>query len=61
MLVIINQWPNMLHWNFSEQSGMEIDLGLGSHLQRILIETSGEGLHNHGESPVWLGVNSISL
>lgn len=44
MLVIINQWPNMLHWNFSEQSGMEIiDLGLGSHLQRILIETSGEG------------------
>lgn len=44
------------------QRGLEIiDLGFGSQLQRILIETLGEGLHRHGEGPVWLTVNSMSL
>lgn len=38
---------NVLDWKFKEQSGLEVtDLGFGSHLQRILIETLEEGLHH---------------
>lgn len=52
----------MLDWNFREQSGLEIiDLGFGSHLPRILIETLREGLRNQGKGPAWLPVNSMSL
>lgn len=52
----------MLDWKFKEQAGLEIiDLGFGSQLQRILIETLREELHRHREGPVWLTVNSMSL
>ena len=43
------------------ESGSSFDLGFGSQLQRILIETMGEGLPCRGEGPVWLTVNSVTL
>lgn len=57
-----DQWPNMLDCASGSYIGLDTKgLGFDSHLQRILIETLGEGMLIHREDLAWWRVNSMGL